>query len=67
MMGSRGTDLGAVLHDLNHAARYAIHIMAMIEDSVAGCPLVVPLGAPRHRQPILTFDALRVRLRRLPG
>jgi iron complex transport system ATP-binding protein len=70
----RGRTLVAVLHDLNHAARYATHMIAMkdgrvvaegtprelvtealvedvfglrcrvIEDPVAGCPLVIPLG-----------------------
>jgi ABC-type cobalamin/Fe3+-siderophores transport system ATPase subunit len=70
-----GRTLVAVLHDLNHAARYATHIIAMkdgrvvaegppreivtaelveevfgleclvIEDPVAGSPLVVPLGS----------------------
>lgn len=74
-LNNGGRTLVAVLHDLNHAARYATHIIAMkegqivaegpprevitsalveyvfglpnvlIEDPVAGCPLVVPLGA----------------------
>ncbi|WP_104138347.1 ABC transporter ATP-binding protein [Arthrobacter sp. ZGTC131] len=72
----KGHTLVAVLHDLNHASRYANHIIAMkdgavvaegapsdvitealvedvfglpcriIEDPVAGTPLVVPLGRP---------------------
>ncbi|WP_219993212.1 ABC transporter ATP-binding protein [Cryobacterium arcticum] len=71
---SQGRTLVAVLHDLNHAARYATHLIAMkdgrvvaegtprelvteelveevfglrcrvIDDPVAGCPLVIPLG-----------------------
>jgi len=71
---SEGRTLVAVLHDLNHAARYATHLIAMkdgavvaegtprqlvteelvedvfglrcrvIDDPVAGCPLVIPLG-----------------------
>lgn len=74
-----GRTLVAVLHDLNHAARYATHIIAMkdgrivaegaprdivtaqlvrevfglecvvIEDPVAGSPLVVPLGTAAVR------------------
>ncbi len=72
---AEGRTLVAVLHDLNHAARYATHLIAMkdgqvvaegtprelvtadlveevfglpckvIEDPVAGCPLVIPLGS----------------------
>ena len=71
---SQGRTLVAVLHDLNQAARYATHLIAMkdgsvvaegtprelvtedlvdevfglrcrvIDDPVAGCPMVIPLG-----------------------
>jgi len=76
---AQGRTLVAVLHDLNHAARYATHIIAMkggrviaegtpreliteklvdevfglkcrvIDDPVAGCPLVIPLGTASMR------------------
>ena len=74
LLHNQGRTLVAVLHDLNHAARYATHLIAMkdgrvvaegtprelvtehlveevfglrcrvIDDPVAGCPLVIPLG-----------------------
>lgn len=76
-LNERGHTIVAVLHDLNHAARYATHLIAMkagkvidqgkpseivteelmeevfglkckvIQDPVAGTPLVVPLGRGR--------------------